>query len=129
MTSLLKSDTESVTYTYDYAEPAALTLNQMGMIEDCNDAGEELVGFDRGDLLQRHISKLLPQLADEDLICDGHLNSKLVHLARCGKRFRLQSGKNVDLFLGLIFVQLKNGLKSKIRIMFNQQIRQSDSKF
>ncbi len=70
----------------DFAE---LTLNDNGMIRDCNKAVERLFGYPPGKLLWQHVSVVLPQLAGVTLINGGEINPRLHFLAHIGHRFEM----------------------------------------
>lgn len=74
-----------------WREPAALTLDERGMICDCSEAGEELFGYSRPELTWQHVTHLLPQLAGVPLIKDGQVNPKLDYLCRCGQLYHVRS--------------------------------------
>jgi len=74
-----------------WREPAALTLDERGMIRDCSRTGEELFGYSRVELTWRHVSKLLPQLSEIDLIQEGQINPLLSFLCHCGQLFEVNS--------------------------------------
>jgi hypothetical protein len=82
---------------YGWREPAALILDEGGIIRDCNNT-EELFGYKLRELLSQHISKLLPQLAEFELIQDGQFNPRFSYLCRCGHLFKAQS-QDGDTFL------------------------------
>jgi hypothetical protein len=67
---------------------AALTLDERGMIRDCSCAAEELFKYRRSELAWRHVSMLLPQLAELDLIQNGQANPRLRFLCRIGCPFQ-----------------------------------------
>lgn len=68
----------------DFAE---ITVNDNGMIRECNKAVESLFGYAPGKLLWQHISVVLPQLADMPLMHHGEINPRLHFLAHIGRRF------------------------------------------
>lgn len=68
-------------------EIAALTLNDCGMVRDCSRAGEALFKYCRSELVLRHVSLLLPQLAALELMQDGQINPHLRFLCRVGHPF------------------------------------------
>ena len=84
-------------------EQAALTLDQCGVIRDCNEAGAQLFGYRRAELIRQHVSLLLPQLADVELLKDGRLNDRLRFLCSITGYFQglRRSGERFasDLFL------------------------------
>jgi hypothetical protein len=67
---------------------AALRLNDRGLVCDCNSAAEALFKYRRGELAWRHVSMLLPQLAEMELMQNGLPNSRLRFLCRIGRRFQ-----------------------------------------
>jgi PAS domain-containing protein len=68
-------------------EPAALMLDDNGMIHSCNQAGGELFGYSISELTGRHINKLFPQLAGVELVQDKRANTYLRFLSRIGHPF------------------------------------------
>ena len=66
---------------------AVLTLDDQGWICDCSWACEQMFGYSTDELLGRHISMLLPQLPDTDLVQDERINSRLAFLCRCAIAF------------------------------------------
>lgn len=85
---------------------AALTVDARGMIRYCNRAGESLFKYRRSELAWRHVSLLLPELADVDLLENGEVNSRLRFLYHIGRPFRAltQQGERFDgeLFLNVL---------------------------
>ncbi|MDO8991061.1 MAG: PAS domain-containing protein [Sideroxyarcus sp.] len=69
-------------------EPPALSLDERGMIQDCNPRIESLFGFQRSDLVWHHISMLFPQLTGVELVQSGKFNPSLSYLCRCGHCFK-----------------------------------------
>lgn len=82
---------------------AGLMLDERGIVCDWDSACEMLFGHRRSEMVSRHVSMLLPQLADTELLKDGRPNSKLRFLCRIGVRFQAlsRSGERFpcDLFL------------------------------
>lgn len=85
---------------------AALTLDDRGMIWHCNRKGEALFQYRRSELVWRHVSLLLPQLADLNLVLHGEPNPHLRYLCHLGRHFQAmpQDGKAfpAELFLNLL---------------------------
>ena len=85
---------------------AVLTLDDRGMVCDCNRGGEALFKCRRSELVWRHISMLLPQLAELALVQNGQINSRLRFLCRIGRHFQAitQDGESFasELFLNLL---------------------------
>lgn len=87
-------------------EVAALFLDHRGMIRGCNAASESLFSYRRSELVWQHVSMLLPQLAELDLLQNGRINGRLRFLCRIGRSFDAvaQGGKQFasELFLNLL---------------------------
>jgi len=66
---------------------AALILNDRGMICDCNRDSEMLFKYRRSELVWRHVSMLLPQLAKVEMLENGQPNPHLRFLCRIGRYF------------------------------------------
>jgi PAS domain-containing protein len=85
---------------------ASLTLDDRGMVCDCNGAVEELFKYRRSELVWRHVSMLLPQLAELELMQNGQPNPRMRFLCRIGHRFQAvaQDGGRFasELFLNLL---------------------------
>lgn len=84
---------------------AVLTLDGRGMICDCNCAGEALFGYLLSELVWRHVSMLLPQLAELELIQDGRPNAHLRFLCRIGQPFQAVT-QNRECFTGQLFLNI-----------------------
>lgn len=69
-------------------EMAVLTLDERGMIHDCNQDSETLFKYPRIELVRRHVSMLLPQLAELELMRDGQPNPRLRFLCRSGRHYQ-----------------------------------------
>jgi len=67
---------------------AVLTLDDLGMIRDCSRACEQVFGYLPEELAGRHVSMLLPQLPDTDLVQEDRINSRLAHLCHCAVAFQ-----------------------------------------
>jgi PAS domain-containing protein len=72
----------------DGADLARLTLDSHGLIEDCNRIGEDLFKYSLGTLVGRHVSMLLPQLVEFELLQRGEINPQLRFLCRVGRNFQ-----------------------------------------
>lgn len=66
-----------------------LTLNEQGMICDCNIPTGDLFGYRHNELAQRHISELMPELTAITLMRGGQINPRLRFLSHIGHRFHL----------------------------------------
>lgn len=65
-----------------------LTLDDQGVIRDCNRACEQVFGYPPNELSGCHVSTLLPQLPDTELVEEGRINSRLAHLCHCAFAFQ-----------------------------------------
>jgi PAS domain S-box-containing protein len=67
---------------------ATLTLDDLGVIRDCSRACEPVFGYRPDELIGLHISVLLPQLPDADLVQEGRINARLAFLCHCAFAFQ-----------------------------------------
>ena len=67
---------------------AVLTLNELGVIRDCSRACEQMFGYLPDELAGRHVSTLLPQLPETELVQEDRINSRLAHLCHCAFAFQ-----------------------------------------
>ncbi|MFZ3040433.1 MAG: PAS domain S-box protein [Thiobacillus sp.] len=84
---------------------AVLTLDDQGMIRDCSRACEQVFGYPPEELAGRHVSMLLPQLPDTDLVQDGRINARLAHLCHCAVAFQARRSDG-RCFASELFVNL-----------------------
>lgn len=96
---------------------ATLLLDQRGMIRGCNGASENLFGYRRSEVVWQHVSMLLPQLADTDLVCDGQLNPRLLFLCRIGGYFKAQKHNGQSFASDLFLLDLSNSDSSDLRLI------------
>lgn len=89
--------------TQDHAELVVLRLDDQGVIRDCSAACKDVFGYPAVELIGRHVSILLPQLPETDLVEEGRINTHLAYLCRCGLAFqaRHHSGRHfgIELFI------------------------------
>jgi PAS domain-containing protein len=85
---------------------AVLTLDDAGTICDCNGEGEALFQYRRDELIGQHVSLLLPQLAELELMQGGHVNPHLRVRCRFGCHFQAVTRDDerfaIDLFLNML---------------------------
>jgi len=67
---------------------ATFTLDDQGIIRDCSWACEQIFGYVQEAVVGRHISLLLPQLANTELVQEGRINSRLAFLCHCAFSFQ-----------------------------------------
>jgi PAS domain-containing protein len=82
---------------------ARLTLDSRGSISDCNRVGEALFNVHRGKLIGRHVSALLPYLAQFELVQNGQINPHLRFLSHIGCQFETVN-QNGERFASEIFL-------------------------
>jgi PAS domain-containing protein len=86
-------------------DAARLTVDGLGRISNCNSSGETLFEYRECDLVSRHVSVLLPQLAELELLPKGEINPQLRFLSRIGCPFRAVSQRG-ELFPTRIFLNI-----------------------
>lgn len=84
---------------------AVLTLNDRGVIRDCSRACEQVFGYPPAELAGRHVSMLLPQLPDTDLVQEGRINARLAHLCHCAVAFQARR-RDGRCFASELFINL-----------------------
>lgn len=84
---------------------AVLTLNDLGVIRDCSRACEQVFGYLPEELAGRHVSMLLPQLPDTELVQEGRINSRLAHLCHCAFSFQARR-RDGRCFASELFINL-----------------------
>ncbi len=98
-------------------EVASLTIDERGMIRDCDPGGEKLFGYRRSELVWRHVSMLLPQLADIPVIEGGEVNDDLRYFCRIGGHLQAQC-RGGELFPSDIFINdLRNPGSRSLRLI------------
>lgn len=80
-----------------------LTLDDQGVIRDCNRACEHVFGYPANELSGRHVSMLLPQLPNTELVEEGRINSRLAHLCHCAFAFQARH-RDGQIFSSELFI-------------------------
>lgn len=106
----------------EWCEPAALTLDESGMICDCSKAGEELFGYSLAEMAWQHVTSLLPQLSGINLVQDGQVNSLLVFLSRCGHQFQVRNRHGGTIPSELSFVNVSPAGKLMLRLIIRPSV-------
>jgi PAS domain S-box-containing protein len=101
----------------EWQEPPALTLDERGMICDCSNAGEKLFGYRRKEMVSQHVSNLLPELSEIQLIKNGQFNPQLGFLSHCGHHFRAINRLGGIFLNELHFVLLEYAGRRTIRMI------------
>jgi hypothetical protein len=81
----------------------ALTLDSGGTIRDCSGDSETLFNYRRDELLERHVSLLLPELETLELVRDGEANPRLRFQCRIGCHFAAVK-RNGEHFASALFL-------------------------
>lgn len=93
----------------DTIDLARLSLNDQGVIQNCNQTCEQVFGYRPDELAGRHISTLLPQLEDTELVLEDRINPRLAFLCHCAIPFqaRRRDGNsfNSELFINRLSSQ------------------------
>ncbi|MBT9590960.1 MAG: PAS domain-containing protein [Thiobacillus sp.] len=84
---------------------AVLTLNDLGVIRDCSRTCEQVFGYLPEELAGHHVSMLLPQLPDTELVQEGRINSRLAHLCHCAFSFQARR-RDGRCFASELFINL-----------------------
>jgi PAS domain S-box-containing protein len=98
-------------------EPPALSLDERGMIKDCNKSFERMVGFRRSELVWHHFSMVFPELKEVELFQNGQINPMLSYLSRCGQPYQTQNHLGESFPKKLNFVILDNQGKRTLRLI------------
>jgi hypothetical protein len=94
----------------------ALSLDERGMILDCNKQFEKQTGFEWHDLVWHHITRVFPQLTADDFIQAGQVVPLPDYLIRCSKLYQAQNQRGVSFFSNLIFVLHEHEGKRALRL-------------
>jgi PAS domain S-box-containing protein len=87
---------------------ADLTLNELGIIRESSDAAEQLFGFLRQELLDRHIALLLPQFEQVSFRRKERQSSRLCFLCHIGSQFRALCKDGSEFRCTLFLTDLNN---------------------
>jgi PAS domain S-box-containing protein len=69
---------------------AMLSLNDMGIIQTCSPTCERVFGYRSDELAGHHVSTLLPELVDTELVMEGRVNARIDFLCHCAIPFKAQ---------------------------------------
>lgn len=104
-------------YPAEWYESPVLTMDERGMIRDCNKSVERLFGYRYHELVWQHVSMLFPQLAGVALVQEGRFNPLLNFLCHCGHLFQSQNRQGDTLTSELSFVQLDHDGSRTLRLI------------
>lgn len=100
-----------------WREPPALTLDEYGVIMECNDCGEEFFGYSQKELAQQHISTVLPQLSRVELLKGGEPNANFSFLCRIGHVFEVMPRSGAVILCGFTLVYLSGAGQTFMRLI------------
>jgi PAS domain S-box-containing protein len=69
---------------------AVIALDDLGVIQNCNEMCEEMFGYRQDELPGRHVSLLLPQLHDTEVVQGERVNSHVAFLCHSGIPFQAE---------------------------------------
>jgi PAS domain-containing protein len=98
-------------------EAPAMILSDDGTITNCNVACATLLGCPMTEIVWQHISKFLPQIQEEMLFKEHHLNPRLRFLSRIGHHFQAVRCNGALFASKVFFVELGNTCESFIRVI------------
>ena len=108
---------------YTLQDPAALVLDDRGMIRNCNKSCEKLFGYRSSELAWQHVSRLFPQLSEVQLVQNGVFNPHLEFLCHFGLPFRARKYLGDTFDSELHFVHLNQNGRFVIRLLINPSHR------
>jgi hypothetical protein len=122
MATLLNNPTEVASQLGNHKvfpedDRAVLTLDVNGLIRNCNKAAAKLMKCPTSQLVWQHVSNLLPQLADTELMQNGHINPRLRFLSRVGHRFQLAMPGGGLASGRIFFNDLENAGRHNLRLI------------
>jgi PAS domain S-box-containing protein len=82
---------------------AMLALNDMGIIQHCSQTCEQVFGYRQYELEGRHVSTLLPELADTELVLEDRINSRLAFFCHCAIPFQARR-RDGNIFTSELFI-------------------------
>lgn len=101
------------------ADFASLLLDPRGIVTYCSPAAEAMFGYAANRLQGAHISQVLPEFSNTEVMPEGRLNPRVAFLCHCGRRFRAQrqdgAGFDCELCFSLATLRGTNGLRLLVR--------------
>lgn len=95
---------------------AAFALDAVGMVHDCSGA-ERLFGYRHDELIGRHVSLLLPQLAATRLLNGDRVNARFAYLCRCGIRYQALR-RDGSRFAGMLVINLCGNAEARRLVLY-----------
>ncbi len=94
-----------------------IELDEKGIIRNCNDTCEELVGFTREELVSRPISLLIRKLSEYQIVLNHNLNPVLDYICHCGMPFQVKNKAGETFFSQIRFVHLQHLKEPTVRLL------------
>ena len=94
----------------------ALSLDERGMILDCNKQFQMQTGFEWHDLVWHHVTRVFPQLSAGDFNQAGQAYPLPDYLIRCSKLYQAQNRHGITFFSNLIFVHQEHKGKRSLKL-------------
>lgn len=94
-----------------------IDLDETGIIRDCNEACEQIVGFRREELVSHPISMLIRKLSEYQVVLNHDLNPVLDYICHCGMLFQVKRKAGAPFFSQLRFVYLQNLKYPMVRLL------------
>ena len=67
---------------------AMIALNDKGVIQACSPTCEQSFGYRSDELVGHHVSTLLPDLIDTELVTEDRINARIAFLCHCAISFK-----------------------------------------
>jgi PAS domain S-box-containing protein len=113
----MRGDAAAAHAANTWREPPALTLDARGVIVDCSERGEALFGYSRTELACRHVSEVLPQLSEWELLRDGEPNAHFSFLCHIGHAFQVRPRNGATFLSALSLVCLRDAGETVLRLI------------
>lgn len=92
---------------FDSIDLAMLALNDRGVIQNCSQTCEQVFGYRVDELAGHHVSTLLPELVDTELVLEDRINSRLAFLCHCAIPFQARR-RDGNCFTSELFINRLN---------------------
>ena len=106
--------------TSHISQDAILTLDEDGFIREGSPEVESLFGYRISEVIGRHVSFLLPELARIPLLRAGAVNPRLAFLCHCGKRFAAARREGYAFFAELFVNTVEGRGQGPLRVMVRE---------
>lgn len=101
--------------------PGEAVLDAQGVIQECDESFARRFGYAASQVPGRHLSELLPELADVELLPDGHLNERLHFFCHIGKRFRALRRDGIQFAIRLFLTMIGSDDAPRLRMLVSGQ--------